>query len=97
MKKKAISTPTQEISRIVQLALFDLGYYWLELDYFKNETFEGKVFSVSPVHQGKSDTYIILEMDRRLGHGSRWWIKSQEDEYEEITMWDLWDMLKRRG
>jgi len=82
MKEKVISIPTQEISRIVQEKLFELGYTWCGK----------KIFLYLYCDK---ETYLCLNENKMLGYcSSNWCLKRYPNEHEEITMYDLFQMEK---
>jgi len=82
MKKKVIAIPTQEISMIVQEKLFELGYEWCD----------GKIFKKYPVENHGKETYLCLNEDKLLTYCDKSYLEENSDDYEKITMHDLFQM-----
>ena len=85
MKTKVIAVPTEEIRRIVQEKLFELGYKWY---------WGGKNYSdFSSITDNSENTYIAFYNDKILtGNYRKHYLEEYKDKFEEITMWDLYQM-----
>ena len=81
MKTKVIAVPTQEISKIVQEKLFELGYEWPD-DKKKITVYPNRCYGISAC-------FFIYPKEAYLMCGSR--PKNWDDE-QEITLYDLWQM-----
>lgn len=86
-KTKVIAVPTQEISKIVQEKLFELGYTWGH--------HRGQISSYDPANVFGKEAYIALYHNKYLRCNTKnFYINPHSEDYEEITMYDLFQMKK---